>query len=83
MQPRWLADDRAAALEGAGYKTQVLEFIDLEHTPKNLLIRAVKKEGTAADAAGRARYADLKTELGLTEIAVDRIVRAEEKSSTE
>lgn len=33
---------RANALEMCGYKTQVLEFIDMEHTPKNLLIRAVK-----------------------------------------
>ena len=28
-------------LESVGYRTQILEFIDLEHTPKNLLIRAV------------------------------------------
>ena len=31
-------------LETAGYDTQILEFIDMEHTPKNLLIRAVKKD---------------------------------------
>ena len=34
---------RANLLEEAGYETQILEFIDMEHTPKNLLIRAVKK----------------------------------------
>jgi SAM-dependent methyltransferase len=34
---------RAELLEAAGYKTQILEFIDMEHTPKNLLIRGVKK----------------------------------------
>lgn len=33
---------RAQLLELVGYRTQLLEFIDLEHTPKNLLIRAVK-----------------------------------------
>ena len=32
---------RAQMLECAGYDTQILEFIDMEHTPKNLLIRAV------------------------------------------
>lgn len=32
---------RAQMLELAGYDTQILEFIDMEHTPKNLLIRAV------------------------------------------
>ena len=34
---------RANLLEQQGYETQILEFIDMEHTPKNLLIRAVKK----------------------------------------
>ena len=32
---------RANLLEEQGYRTQILEFIDMEHTPKNLLIRAV------------------------------------------
>ncbi len=35
---------RANILEENGYDTQILEFIDMEHTPKNLLIRAVKKQ---------------------------------------
>lgn len=32
---------RAGLLEQSGYDTQILEFIDMEHTPKNILIRAV------------------------------------------
>lgn len=32
---------RAAVLEHMGYRTQILEFIDMEHTPKNILIRGV------------------------------------------
>ncbi len=39
---------RANLLESMGYETQILEFIDMEHTPKNLLIRAVKN-GTKKD----------------------------------
>ncbi|MBP3616537.1 MAG: SAM-dependent methyltransferase [Lachnospiraceae bacterium] len=35
---------RANVMEACGYKTQLLEFIDMEHTPKNILLRAVKKE---------------------------------------
>lgn len=35
---------RAKLLDLLGYKTQLLEFIDMEHTPKNILIRAVKAE---------------------------------------
>lgn len=34
---------RAQYLEREGYDVQVLEFIDMEHTPKNILIRAVKQ----------------------------------------
>ena len=33
---------RAQLLEEQGYQVQVMEFIDMEHTPKNILIRAVK-----------------------------------------
>ena len=33
---------RANLLTAKGYDTQILEFIDMEHTPKNLLIRAVR-----------------------------------------
>lgn len=43
---------RAEYLEREGYETQVLEFIDMEHTPKNILLRAVKtgKKGENTDA---------------------------------
>ena len=33
---------RGVMLEHCGYKTQLLEFVDLAHSPKNILIRAVK-----------------------------------------
>ena len=39
---------RAEYLEREGYYVQILEFIDMEHTPKNILIRAVKT-GKCAD----------------------------------
>lgn len=38
---------RAEYLEKSGYSVQILEFIDMEHTPKNLLIRALKKNPSA------------------------------------
>ena len=48
---------RANLLEEAGYEAQILEFIDMEHTPKNLLIRAVKKgkanNGKSGEKTGR------------------------------
>lgn len=39
---------RAEYLESRGYRTQLLEFIDMEHTPKNILIRGIFK-GKPAD----------------------------------
>jgi SAM-dependent methyltransferase len=36
---------RAKLLDMMGYSSQLLEFIDLENTPKNILIRAVKSSG--------------------------------------
>lgn len=45
---------RAKLLESQGYETNILEFIDMEHTPKNLLIRAVKRSGDKGAKAERA-----------------------------
>ena len=45
---------RAQVLEYRGYRTQILEFIDMEHTPKNILIRAVR-QGRKRDNGLRIR----------------------------
>ena len=42
---------RGQLLEMKGYKTQLPEFIDMEHTPKNILIRGVKSKGLLPKAA--------------------------------
>lgn len=38
---------RAEFLEHSGYKVDVMEFIDINHTPKNILLRALKKNSSA------------------------------------
>lgn len=56
---------RAQLLEMQGYSTQILEFIDSEHTPKNLLIRAL--QGISDDKRRHAaqRFEDLKAALSI------------------
>lgn len=44
---------RAELLETMGYHVQLLEFIDMEHTPKNILIRAVKRNTVGINIASQ------------------------------
>ncbi|WP_129595838.1 class I SAM-dependent methyltransferase [Anaerophilus nitritogenes] len=55
---------RANILEIMGYDTQILEFIDMEHTPKNLLIRSVKGNRSYEQAA--KEYRSFKKFWGIT-----------------
>jgi SAM-dependent methyltransferase len=64
---------RAQLLELAGYRAQLVEFIPLEHTAKNVLIRAVK--GPAAGADVRRAYEELRDSLGL-DPALERLLAA-------
>ncbi|MDX5322406.1 MAG: SAM-dependent methyltransferase [Exiguobacterium sp.] len=54
---------RAELLGFVGYEAQLLEFIDMEHTPKNILIRAFLTNREAS-AEERARYMAFKSLLG-------------------
>ncbi|WNQ10468.1 SAM-dependent methyltransferase [Paenibacillus aurantius] len=58
---------RARLLELVGYRTQLLEFIDLEHTPKNLLIRAVKQSPPDKETLARlaAEYKTFRSFLAI------------------
>ncbi len=57
---------RAELLEKHGYSVQILEFIDMEDTPKNLLIRAVKRDKSAQNTTETAGLDTLKSALGQT-----------------
>lgn len=59
---------RANLLEEAGYDTQVLEFIDMEHTPKNILIRAVRRQEKREDSGISQLTAALGVETTLQKL---------------
>ncbi|MBQ8957812.1 MAG: hypothetical protein IJ057_04850 [Bacteroidales bacterium] len=56
---------RALILEYFGYKTQVMEFIEMEHTPKNVLLvgRKTSKEPKKTEIA--QQIAELKAQYGI------------------
>ena len=62
---------RANLLTAKGYDTQILEFIDMEHTPKNLLIRAVKTGKTDEKAEKQAE--DMQKALGI-ELTISKLL---------
>jgi SAM-dependent methyltransferase len=62
---------RAKLLTANGYDTQILEFIDMEHTPKNLLIRAVK--GGKEDISAREKTKEMLEALNL-ELTIDKLI---------
>jgi SAM-dependent methyltransferase len=57
---------RANLLTAKGYDTQILEFIDMEHTPKNLLIRAVYTRKDSENAAEALKNMEEALHLNLT-----------------
>lgn len=54
---------RAELLENSGYSTQILEFIDIEDTPKNLLIRAIKRDKPARNSGNAQKTAPTEEQL--------------------
>lgn len=56
---------RARILELKGYKTSVMEFIDMEHTPKNIMIRAVKTRRNTVDDKELEELSELMREYSV------------------
>jgi hypothetical protein len=66
---------RALYLEALGYRTKVFEFINTEHTPKNLMITATRAE---PQPAARAQVEALKAEFGVGRHYLEEQLRAKE-----
>jgi len=71
---------RAKLLESVGYQTQVLEFIETEHTPKNLMIRALLSANNSEVLEQRKRKAiaeveSLRRSWGVPPLALEKQLR--------
>lgn len=76
----WVTDGlRALFLEWAGYRTKIIEFVSSEHTPKNLMLAAIREREPFTDAVARERIVELKKFFGIKRHALDGIL---EKSLT-
>lgn len=64
---------RARALDTLGYRTQVIEFIDTEHTPKNLMIRAVRRT-SGTDGSAINEYQQFRESLGIKTFHLENVV---------
>lgn len=68
---------RALLLEACGYETKVFEFISLEHTNKNKMILAVKREGAPTNDALLERIDALKAFYSIREQRLETLLRAD------
>ncbi len=71
----WLTDGlRALCLEAEGYRTKLIEFVASEHTPKNLLLAAIRSDDNPAlnrRNEARNEIDRLKEYFGLQRLALD------------
>jgi hypothetical protein len=77
QQAEMLTDGlRAMLLDAAGYDTQVFEFISLEHTNKNKMILAVKREQATSASPVMQQVADIKALYGIRQQCLEELLRA-------
>ena len=56
---------RSSFLELKGYRTQVMEFIDMEHTPKNILMKAIYEGKVKNEQKKYEEYQEFLNFLGI------------------
>ncbi len=83
QQAEMLTDGlRAMLLDACGYDTQVFEFVALEHTQKNKMILAVRRDASAAASLANAatvgrQISDIKSFYGIREQCLETLLRAD------
>jgi len=80
----WLTDGlRALFLEWAGYRTKVMEFVGSEHTPKNLMIAAIRERKPFTHTEARVRIEMLKRFFGVRHHTLDQLLEGSSGIVTE
>jgi len=64
---------RAAALEMLGYRVDVMEFVSVEHTPKNVMLRAERSPSPSRAGRAAAEYLELRDRFGVSP-AIERLL---------
>ena len=64
---------RASALEIAGYRVEVMEFVSAEHTAKNVMIRAERSPSRSRADRAAAEYVELRDRFGVSP-AIERLL---------
>ena len=78
QQAEMLTDSlRALYLEACGYETKVFEFVSLEHTSKNKMILAVKRQAPVDAGPRLARIGQLKAFYGVNEHCLETLLQAD------
>ncbi len=62
---------RALIMEYHGYKTQIMEFVEMEHTPKNILLVGRRVEKPIDRAAIASKISSLKQEYGIEQLYLE------------
>ena len=70
---------RALLLEACGYETKVFEFVSLEHTNKNKMILAVKRQQAPDPAELLEKIQAIKSFYGITEQCLESLLRADQR----
>lgn len=65
---------RALLLESTGYRVKVFEFVSTEHTRKNTMIAAARRDGEASNTAALAEFRALKEFYGIREQRLERLL---------
>ena len=65
---------RALIMEYFGYKTQVMEFIEMEHTPKNVLLVGRKSDAPVDKEAILKQIEDLKKQYGIERHYLEKVL---------